>query len=227
MTPETDILTLAVLLSRERCSLNFHFWPPGPWDPCYFHLRDSWFSLFPLPLSSLQRHREKEREGASKRERAHKQERNTQDCSYSINRSDCTSSLVTFRLLTDAQLPAPLSYRKFHDVSWFTTTTKVYCNLQPADAKRRFSAKTNIPHKKTHTPPFFKENVTCNASAYWILILPVLQYVSPMKSWRRKAKFTMMTEVKKAGFCSKSTGTLHYFSFKNIQSPKLPLTIHG
>lgn len=62
MTPETDILIPAVLPLKDRCSLNFHFWPPGPWDPCYFHLRESVFSrslpcvlLFPLPLYSLQR----------------------------------------------------------------------------------------------------------------------------------------------------------------------------
>lgn len=55
MTPDSDILTPAVFLSRDRCSLNFHFWPPGPGDPCYFHLRESWISPFPLPSHSLQR----------------------------------------------------------------------------------------------------------------------------------------------------------------------------
>lgn len=54
MTPDSDILTPAVFLSRDRCSLNFHFWLPGPGDPCYFHLRESWVSLFPLPSHSLQ-----------------------------------------------------------------------------------------------------------------------------------------------------------------------------
>ena len=79
MTPETDIFIPAVLPLKDRCSLNFHFWPPGPWDPCYFHLRESVFSLAPslclaLPPPSLQL-------AESKRES------NTQDCSYSINRS--------------------------------------------------------------------------------------------------------------------------------------------
>lgn len=55
MTPDSDILTPAVFLSRDRCSLNFHFWLPGPGDPCYFHLRESWISPFPLPSHSLQR----------------------------------------------------------------------------------------------------------------------------------------------------------------------------
>lgn len=63
MTPETDILIPAVLPLKDRCSLNFHFWPPCPWDPCYFHLRESVFFLslppcvllFPLPPYSLQR----------------------------------------------------------------------------------------------------------------------------------------------------------------------------
>lgn len=59
MTPETDISILAVLPLKDRCSLNFHFWPPGPWDPCYFHFRESVFSLAPslclaLPPPSLQ-----------------------------------------------------------------------------------------------------------------------------------------------------------------------------
>lgn len=99
-----------VLPLKDRCNLNFHFWPPGPWDPCYFHLSESSFFslslppcvlLSPLPLHSLQG------------ERA----RNTQDCSYSINRSHCTSSLVTFRLLVGTQ-PLPLvSYRKFHCIT--------------------------------------------------------------------------------------------------------------
>lgn len=50
MTPETDILLPAVLPLKDRCSLNFHFWPPGPWDPCYFHLRES---VFFSPAPSL------------------------------------------------------------------------------------------------------------------------------------------------------------------------------
>lgn len=116
MTPETDILIPAVLPLKDRCSLNFHFWPPGPWDPCYFHLRESVFSLAPslclaLPPPSLQL-------AESKRER------NTQDCSYSIDRSDCTSSLVTFRLLADAQPLPPLSYRKFHCITLICSKIK-------------------------------------------------------------------------------------------------------
>lgn len=59
MTPETDILLPAALPLKDRCSLNFHFWPPGPWDPCYFHLRESVFLSLPpcvllFPPPSLQ-----------------------------------------------------------------------------------------------------------------------------------------------------------------------------
>lgn len=53
MTPGSDILTPAVFLSRDRCSLNFHSWPPGPGDPCYFHFRESRVSPVPLPPHSL------------------------------------------------------------------------------------------------------------------------------------------------------------------------------
>lgn len=97
MTPGSDILTPAVLLPRARCSLNFHGRPrasvtrtggnagcPGPPSP-------------PLPSPP----------------RSSSSSSSAQDCSSSINRSGCTSALVTLRLLTDAQLPASLRYRNF------------------------------------------------------------------------------------------------------------------
>lgn len=92
MTPETDILIPAVLPLKDRCSLNFHFWPPGPWDPCYFHLRESVFSLAPslclaLPPPALQL-------AESKRES------NTQDCSYSINRSGLHILISSFQAIS-------------------------------------------------------------------------------------------------------------------------------
>lgn len=75
----------------------------------------------PLPLPAT-----------ASRERA--SEKGAQDCSYSINRSDCTSSLVTFRLLTDAQLPASLRYRKFPCVSRLRAARKLRGDGQPAGA---------------------------------------------------------------------------------------------
>lgn len=56
--------------------------------------------------------------------RENKQERNTRDCSYSINRSHCTSSLVTFRLLADTQPLPPLSYRRFHCITLICSNKK-------------------------------------------------------------------------------------------------------
>lgn len=74
--------------------------------------------------------------------RENKQERNTRDCSYSINRSHCTSSLVTFRLLADTQPLPPLSYRRFHCITLICSNKKeknkknIYRNLYSASAKR-------------------------------------------------------------------------------------------
>ena len=61
--------------------------------------------------------------------RESKRERNTQDCSYSINRSDCTSSLVTFRLLADAQPLPPLSYSKFHCITLICSNKKTFTEI--------------------------------------------------------------------------------------------------
>lgn len=128
MTPETDILIPAVLPLKDRCSLNFHFWPPGPWDPCYFHLRESVFSRsLPVSCSSP---------SLSTACRESKRESNTQDCSYSINCSDCTSSLVTFRLLADAQPLPPLSYSKFHSITLICRRKNISWNLYSSSAKR-------------------------------------------------------------------------------------------
>lgn len=110
MTPETDILIPAVLPLKDRCNLNLHFWPPSPWDPCYFHLRESVFFSRSLPVSCSS-------PSFSTACRESKRERNTQDCSYSINPSDCTSSLVTFRLLADSQPLPSLSYRKLNCIT--------------------------------------------------------------------------------------------------------------
>lgn len=77
-----------LLFSGDRGSLSFHFWPPGPWDPCYFHLRESWISpTHPLLSLHLTENKKKCMRG---------------DCSYSINRS----AHPTFRLLTDNEWPA-------------------------------------------------------------------------------------------------------------------------
>lgn len=68
--------------------------------------------------------------------RESKRERHTQNCSYSINRSHCTFSLVTFRLLADAQPLPPVSYRKFYCITLSAARKNIYWNLYSASAKR-------------------------------------------------------------------------------------------
>ena len=67
--------------------------------------------------------------------RESKRERNTHDCSYSINRSHCTSSLVIFKLLADAQPLPPPSYRKSHCIALICskkkTLTEIYSQSVP------------------------------------------------------------------------------------------------
>lgn len=67
--------------------------------------------------------------------RESKRERHTQNCSYSINRSHCTFSLVTFRLLADAQPLPPISYRKFYCITLICSKKKhllkfIFCQCQ-------------------------------------------------------------------------------------------------
>lgn len=177
MTPKGDWhLIPAVLPLKDRCSLNFHFWPPGPWDPCYFHLRESVFSrsppcvlLFPLPLYSLQREQS---------------ESNTQDCSYSIQSvPDCTSSLVPFRLLADAQpLPPQLQQislyytdlQKKKNISW---------NLYSASAK-----KDTILHRPSNAhksiPRLWKSNWECLLYYYlWCWTLIFFPWLNVSSQW--------------------------------------------
>lgn len=95
-----------------------------------FHGRDRRLSPSALPRRG--------RRGASEAAAA-------QDCSSSINRSGCTSSLVTFRLLTDAQLPASLRYRKIlpvHPDSQRQKTRFVGRDSQLEPRERRFPPKS-------------------------------------------------------------------------------------
>jgi hypothetical protein len=118
VTPETDILIPAVLPLKDRCSLNFHFCSLGPWDPCYFHLRESVF-FSPCSTPSL---------STACRERA--SEKETQDCSYSLNQSsDCTSSLVTFRVLAGVQPLPPPSCIKFHYITLICSKEKKFAEI--------------------------------------------------------------------------------------------------
>lgn len=98
-----------------------------------------------------------------------------QDCGSSINRSGCTSSLVTFRLLTDAQLPASLRYRKFlpvHPDSQRQETRFVGRDGQLEPRERRFPPKSR--REKKRRGAFFRDNITCDVFAYRILISAAL-----------------------------------------------------
>lgn len=109
---------------QRQMQLKLPFLASWPWGSVLLPLRRK-LGLCSPPFPQL-----------AESKRASKWKRNTQDCSYSINRSDCTSSLVTFRLLTDAQLPASLRDSKFHCISWFTAAKRVYRDIQPAGATR-------------------------------------------------------------------------------------------
>lgn len=126
MTPETDILIPAVLPLKDRCSLNFHFWPPGPWDPCYFHLRESFFScslpaLLSLPLSP------------ACRERARKKHTGLQLFIQSIVWLHILVSY--FSAINRRPLP-PLTYRKSLSITLICSRKKNYLNLNSASVKR-------------------------------------------------------------------------------------------
>ena len=154
MTPETDILIPAVLPLKDRCSLNFHFWPPGPWDPCYFHLRESVFSLAPslclaLPPPSLQL-----------AERASEKATHRTAAIQSIA-PDCTSSLVSFRLLADAQPLPPLSYSKCHCITLIYRRENISWNLYSASAKRT----------PFYTDPVMHTNQSCLWKSTWECLL--------------------------------------------------------